>query len=85
MLVDGSNNVLSNFSTITIVQPGNLNTLNFTANPVVNSVVLQLSAPTTYLGNPAVNAGTAANVALTVDAEDADNNVIVGNGNYVDS
>lgn len=76
-LTDGSSNVLSKFSTTTIVQPSVINTLNFTANPVVNSVALALA-------NPTLNAGTAANDALTVIAKDAANNTIVGPGNYVD-
>ena len=77
--------VIASFSQVSIIQPNTVNTLNFTANPVVNSVVLQLSAPKTYLGNPAVNAGSPANVALTVNAEDANGNTIAGTAQYVDS
>jgi streptogramin lyase len=76
-LTDGSGTVLSTFSTTTIVQPSTLNTLAFTANPVVSSVVLQLAS--TH-----VNAGTPANELLTVKAKDADGKTIIGNANYVD-
>jgi streptogramin lyase len=76
-LTDASSNVLSQFSTTAFVQPGALNTLNFTANPVVASASLQLSAS-------AVNAGTAADIPLTVVAKDSDNQTIVGNTKYVD-
>lgn len=75
-LTDGTN-TLSTFSTTTIVQPAVLNTLNFTANPVVNSVSLNLTSPS-------VNAGVATNDLLTVNAMDKDSNIIVGNSNYVD-
>jgi len=76
-LTDSSSNVLSTFTTTTIVQPATLNTLKFTANPVVNSVTLQLASSTT-------NAGTPANIILTVNAKDIDGNTIIGNANYVD-
>lgn len=76
-LTDGIGKVLSSFSTVSIIQPATENTLNFTANPVVNSVVLQLASG-------AVNAGTPTNDALTVIAQDKDLNTIVGPARYVD-
>ena len=69
---------LASFSTLTIIQPATLNTLAFTANPVVANVALQLAATTTY-------AGTASDIALTVNATDASLNTIAGPAGYVDS
>jgi len=77
-LTDTGGNVLSTFTTVTNVQPSTLNTLKFTANPVVTSVSLQLT-------NASVNAGVASNDLLTVNALDADGNTIVGNSNYIDA
>jgi len=77
-LTDSSNNVLSSFSTLNIIQPSTLNTLSFTSNPVVSSVSLQLASASE-------NAGTPVNDLLTVNAKDADGNTIVGNAPYVDS
>jgi hypothetical protein len=75
-LKDGSNNVLSSFTTFQAVKPGGLNTLNFTAVPVVSSIALQLASTTE-------TAGTAVDDLLTVNAQDPDGNTIVGNSNYV--
>lgn len=75
-LTDGTN-TLSSFSTTTIIQPTTQNTLNFTANPVVNSVSLSLASSN-------VNGGTATNDLLTINAKDFDNKTIVGNQPYVD-
>ena len=69
---------LSKFSTTAIIEPNVANTLNFTANPVVNSVNLTLSAS-------AVAAGAPSSVMVNVNAVDIDNNTIVGSGNYVDA
>jgi hypothetical protein len=77
-LTDGSSNVLSTFSTQKIIQPSTLNTLGFTANPVVHSVILQLAATTE-------NGGVPVNDLLTFNAQDVDGNTIVGNAPYVDS
>lgn len=58
---------------------------------MVASIVLTLSAPTTYLNPslgvvlPAVNAGTPYDVPLVVNAYDANGNIIAGTANYVDS
>jgi streptogramin lyase len=76
-LTDNSNNILSNFRIRKLIQPVTLNTLNFTANPVVRSVAVQLASGT-------VNAGTATNDVLTVIAKDADGNTLVGNTSFVD-
>lgn len=76
-LTDGSGNVLSSFSTIQVIQPNTLNTLNLTANPVVNSATLSLFAST-------INAGTPNSDVLTVNALDKDGNTIVGSANFVD-
>lgn len=76
-LTDGAT-TLSTISTTTIIQPTTKNTLNFTANPVVNSVSLSLAAAS-------VNGGTATDDLLTVSAKDTHNNTIVGNSNYVDA
>jgi streptogramin lyase len=76
-LTDGSSNVLSKFSTITVVHPSGLNTLSFSANPIVSSVSLTLASATE-------NAGTAADDLLTVNAKDADGNTILGS-NYTDA
>jgi len=51
--------------------------LQFTANPVVSSVALQLATSN-------INAGTAGKVLLAVNAMDADGQIIVGNGSYID-
>ena len=75
-LTDGTN-TLSSFSTMVIVQPSTLNTLKFTANPVVSSVTLQLASTTE-------NAGTPINDVLTINAKDADSNTITGTSDYVD-
>jgi streptogramin lyase len=71
-------NVLSSFSTIQIIQPSILNTLTFTANPVVDSVTLQLASPSE-------NAGAPVDDVLTVNAKDASGNTIIGNAPYVDA
>jgi streptogramin lyase len=76
-LKDSGGNQLSNFTTVQIVQPNGTNTFAFTANPVVNSVVLQSASPT-------VNGGTVADDLLTLQALDADGNTIIGNANYID-
>ena len=73
----GAGNQLASFTTFTLIQPVAISTMTFTANPIVNSVVVQL-APA------AVPAGTAANVAVTVNAKDAAGKTIVGSSNYVD-
>jgi len=77
-LTDSSSNVLSSFSAQEIIQPATLNTLNFTANPVVKSVTLQLA-------NASINAGAPVNDLLTVNAQDAGGNTIIGNAPYIDS
>ncbi len=75
-LTDGTN-TLASYSSVIIVRPATFNHLTFTANPVVNSVVLSLA-------NPTPNAGTATNDVLTVNALDAAGQTIIGNANYVD-
>lgn len=77
-LTDIGGKVLSSFTTVTIVQPATINTLRFSANPVVNSVSLMLASPS-------LNAGTAANDLLTVNAQDIDGNTIVGTDQYVNA
>lgn len=77
-LTDNLSTVLSTFSTTTIVQPSTLNTLNFTANPVVKSVALTLTSATE-------NAGTPVNDLVTLTAKDADSKTIVGTSRYVDA
>jgi virginiamycin B lyase len=76
-LTDASSNVLSKLQTTTIIQPETINTLAFTANPVVNSVALQLASTN-------LNGGTSADDLLTVKALDADGNTIIGSSRYVD-
>lgn len=73
----GTGNVLGSYTTTIIIQPTPLTTYSFSANPVVDHVTLGLGAAS-------VVAGTAAKVALTVNAFDIGNNLIVGNGPYVD-
>ena len=86
-----SGNTIATFSNISIIQPSTTNSLNFTVNPVVASVAVVLSAPTTYLNTtlnqtlPAVTAGTAYDVPLVVNAYDANGNIIAGTKSYVDS
>jgi streptogramin lyase len=77
-LTDNSANALSIFSTTISVPPSTFNTLNFTANPVVNSVALQLASATVNAGNPADD-------LLTLQARDIDGNIIIGNGKYLDA
>lgn len=76
-LVEGGNTIAS-FSQLEIIQPNAANTLKFTANPVVASVNLQLGAA-------AINAGTAQDVPLAVNALDANGNIIAGSAPYVDA
>lgn len=76
-LTDNALNVLSSFSKVIIVEPNNLNTLKFTANPVVNTVTLILATAT-------LNAGVLGQDLLTVNAKDIDGNTIAGTGNYLD-
>jgi virginiamycin B lyase len=73
-----SGNTVADFSQTSIVTPGSANAINFTSNPVVNSISLQLSAGS-------VNAGTPSNTLLTVNAYDANGKIIAGNAPYVDS
>lgn len=77
-LTDNASTVLSTFSTVQIIAPATRNTLAFTANPVVSSVVVQLTAAT-------MNAGTPQDTVLTVNAKDADSKIITGSGNYMDA
>lgn len=74
---DASSRLLAEFTQTAVIQPSIVNTLNYTANPVVSSIQLQLASPS-------VPAGTATNDLITVNALDASSNVIVGNANYVD-
>jgi hypothetical protein len=78
VLTDDSGNVLSRFNVQKIIQPSGLNTINFTANPVVHSVSLQLASINTLIGTPV-------NDVLIVNAQDSDGNTIVGNAPYIDS
>lgn len=73
-----SGNTVAVFSQLQIILPNTANAINFTANPVVASVSLQLAATT-------IDAGTAQDVALTVNAADANGNIIAGNAPYVDA
>lgn len=73
-----SGNVIARFNQIQIIQPSTINTVTFTANPVVASVTLQLAATS-------INAGTPQDVALTVIAKDANGNTIAGTAPYVDA
>lgn len=73
-----SGQTIATFSKISIIQPNAANAINFTANPVVNSVSLQLAAAS-------VNAGTPSDTLLTLNAFDANGDVIAGNAPYVDS
>jgi streptogramin lyase len=73
-----SGNIVANFSNTTIILPGATNTLDFTANPVVSSITTQLGAST-------VNAGTAADISLVVNAKDANGNIIAGSLPYRDT
>lgn len=77
-LTDIGGVALSAFTTTSIIQPRTINTLKFTANPIVKTVVLSLAN-----ANP--NGGTALNDLLTVNALDADTNIIVGKSNYIDA
>lgn len=77
-LTDGGGVLLSTFTTTQIIQPAAINSLSFTAKPVVNNVTLALTAAS-------VNAGSPASDTLTVNARDADNNIIVGTANYTDA
>lgn len=70
-------NTIAAFSQVQIVQPSTINSINFTANPVVNSVTLSLAAAS-------VNAGTAHDDVLTVNAIDKNGNTIAGSAPYVD-
>jgi streptogramin lyase len=73
-----SGNTIANFSNLSIIQPETTDSINFTANPVVNSVVL-------LLGSASVNGGTPINVPIIVNAMDANGNTIVGTSAYVDA
>jgi hypothetical protein len=77
-LTDNSSNVLSTFTTLQVVQPGGLNTLNFTANPTAASVTLQLATAS-------ANAGTPLDDLITILVKDADGNTIVGSPTYLDA
>jgi virginiamycin B lyase len=77
-LTDSSNIVLSTYSTLSIIQPSGLNTLNFTASGAVNSVAL---SPATL----SLSTGTISDQALTLNALDADGRTIIAPGSYVDS
>lgn len=71
---------LSTFNTTAFVNQNGLNTLNFSANPVVYNVALQHSGISTL----AIPAGVAATNSLTVVATDFNSNTIIGTSNYVD-
>ncbi len=73
-----STHTIARFSQISIVKAASANTMSFTANPVVNSVTLQLAASS-------VNAGTPSNTLLLVNALDANGKTIAGSTPYIDS
>jgi virginiamycin B lyase len=77
-LTDTGGTVLSKYSTLIIVQPSALNTIGFTANPVVHSASLTLASTS-------VTPGTASDTLVTINALDQDGNVIVGTSRYVDA
>jgi streptogramin lyase len=68
---------IGTFDKTVFIEPGAANTLSLTSNPVVNSVALSPSSAST-------NAGTSSDTALTVNALDANGNIIAGNSPYVD-
>jgi streptogramin lyase len=74
----GAAGTLSTFSTMAVIQPRGLNTLNFTANPVVKTASVQLASTS-------VTAGSPADISLSVNALDAAGNIISGGSQYVDS
>lgn len=74
---NGGGNVLSSGTTAQSIVLGQANTVNVTFNGVVASLALSL--------NPAnITPGSAGTVGVAVNALDADGNVIVGPGIYVD-
>lgn len=72
-----SGNTIATFSQLVIIDPASTNSFNFTANPAVKSVVLSLASGS-------VNAGSAADVLLAVNAYDADGDLIAGTAPYTD-
>jgi hypothetical protein len=74
----GANNVIASFTQVAIINPSGANSLNFTANPVVNKVMLQLATSS-------INAGNVADVVLSVNAQDINGNTIAGTAPYVDA
>lgn len=77
-------NLLSTASVAATVIAGTANTVNLTMNPVVASVALTTSVPWNNSTRSNFIAGTPATMSVTVNALDADNNVIVGPGSFVD-
>jgi hypothetical protein len=81
-LYDGSNgngNLLSSGSTTATITEGVANSVNMTFNPVISYLQLLLSTTNelTDTSDPSF--------AITVHAYDADNNIIVGPGSYIDA
>jgi streptogramin lyase len=77
-LTNAGGGTLSSFSQLVYVGPQSQTTLNFTANPVVNSVTL-----TPITSTPP--AGTPISIPLTVNALDAGGATITGTESFVDS
>lgn len=72
---NGAGNLLSTNSVPITVNPGKANSLSLTLNGVVNSIALSLL-------NPDPPAGSAQTIPLSINAYDADNNLIIGAGTY---
>ena len=80
---NGSGHQLSLVTTTISVAANAANTFNLTADPVVSSAAVLLgSSPA---ATASTNAGSTADIPVTVSAFDADGNTIVGPGNYVDA
>ena len=75
---NGAGNLLSTGTLTQTIVAGQANTVNVTFNGVVASLALSFASPT-------VTPGTAGSVGVTVNALDADGNVIVGPGVYVNA
>lgn len=76
--INAAGNTIASFSQIQIIAAGSVNSISFTAHPIVASITLQLASTV-------ITAGTPQDVLLTVNAKDANGNIIAGKAPYVDA
>lgn len=78
-------NLLSTATATATIAAAAANTVNLTMNPVVAAVQIVTAVPWGNGTTPAFVAGSSGSMSVAVNALDADNNIIVGPGTFIDS